>query len=124
MDNLQHVFKRQWLEVQTIRRVIVSRDCLRVAIDHDGLKPVFTQCQGRMHAAVVELNPLTNPVWTATKHHDLALVSGLGFTFLFIRRVHVSRVGCKFSRASVHALVDRAHAMVMTQLAYLSFRGV
>ena len=50
------------------------RDGLRVAVDHDGLEAVFLQREGRMHAAVVELDALADAVRAAAEDHDLAAV--------------------------------------------------
>ena len=73
LDDLQHVFQRQRLEVQAVGGVVVGRDGLGVAVDHDGLEPVLAQRQRRMHAAVVELDALADAVGTAAQHHDLLL---------------------------------------------------
>ena len=43
VDNLHDVFERQRLEVKSIRGVIVRRYGFRVAVDHYGLVPGFSQ---------------------------------------------------------------------------------
>jgi hypothetical protein len=70
-DDLEHVFQRQRLEVQAIRRVVVGRHGLRIAVDHDRLVAVFAHRQRGMHAAVVELDALADAVRAAAEHHDL-----------------------------------------------------
>ena len=37
VENGEHILSRQRLEVEPVRRVIVGRDRLRVAVDHDRL---------------------------------------------------------------------------------------
>ncbi len=36
VDDLEHVFERHRLEIQAIGSVVVGRDSLRIAVDHDG----------------------------------------------------------------------------------------
>src|ERR1051325_8182193 len=62
VDDVHHVFERERLEVETIGSVVVSRDCLRVAVDHDGLEAGFMQCKRRVTAAVVKLDSLPDTV--------------------------------------------------------------
>ena len=70
LDDRQHVFERQRLEVQPVGGVVVGRDGLRVAVDHDGLEAVLSQREGRVHAAVVELDALADAVGPAAEDHD------------------------------------------------------
>ena len=62
VDDLEHVLERQRLEVQAIGRVVVGRHRLRIAVDHDRLVAVLAQRHRGVHAAVVELDPLPDPV--------------------------------------------------------------
>jgi hypothetical protein len=71
-DDLQHVLERQRLEIEAVGGVVVGRDGLRVAVDHDGLEAVLAQRERRVHAAVVELDALADAVGPAAQHHDLA----------------------------------------------------
>src|SRR5437660_12177442 len=60
-----------------------------------------------MTAAVIELNPLPDAVWSRSQNHNLAPIGWLRLVFLFVRRIKVWRVGFKLSAASVHPLVNR-----------------
>ena len=71
VHDLEHVLERQRLEVQAVGGVVVGRDRLRVAVDHDGLEPVLAQRERRVHAAVVELDALPDAVRPAAQHHHL-----------------------------------------------------
>ena len=62
VDDLEHVLERQRLEVQAVGGVVVGRHGLRIAVDHDRLVAVLAQRHRRVHAAVVELDPLPDPV--------------------------------------------------------------
>src|SRR5690606_42156463 len=53
-------------------------------------------------------------VFPARRSSDLVLVGG----------VHVGRVGGEFGRAGIHALVDRADAHLVAQLADFGFGGI
>ena len=75
VQDLHHVLERQRLEVQAVRSVVVGRDGLRVAVDHDGLEPVLAQRERRVHAAVVELDALADAIRAAAEDHDLAAVA-------------------------------------------------
>ena len=89
VHDLHDVFERERLEIEAVGGVVVGRDRLRVAVDHDGLEPVFAQRERRMHAAVVELDALADTVGPATEDHDLALVGGPGFALVLVRGIHV-----------------------------------
>ena len=121
VDDLQHVFQRQRLEVQAVGGVVVGRHGLGVAVDHDGLVAVLAHRERGVHAAVVELDALADAVGPAAEHHDLLLVGRLGLALVLVGRVHVGGVGRELGRAGVDALVDRAHAQ---GAALLADRGV
>ena len=63
--NAQNILKRQRLKIQFIRSIIVCRDCLRVAVYNYRLKSKLFERQCCMHAAVVKLDSLPDPVWSA-----------------------------------------------------------
>ena len=117
-NDFQHVFQGQRLEVQTIGSVIVGRHGFRIAVDHDGFITIFTQRQRSVDATVVKLDTLTDTVRATTQHHDLFLVGRCGFAFLVIAGIHVSGVGSEFSRAGIHALVNRTHASSVASTAH------
>ena len=106
-EDFQHVLESQGLEVQPVRGVIVGRDRLRVAIDHDGLEPVLAQLQGRVHTTVVELDALADAVRAAAQDHDLAAIGGIRLAFLLVGGIEVGGRGREFRRAGVDALVNR-----------------
>ena len=58
------------LEVEAVGRVVVGRDRLRVAVDHHGLVAELAVRPRRVHAAVVELDPLADPVGPGAEDHD------------------------------------------------------
>jgi hypothetical protein len=92
VDDLQHVFQRQRLEVQAVGGVVVGGHGLRVAVDHDGLVPVLAHRQRRMHAAVVELDALADAVGAAAQHHDLLARGRLGLALVLVGRIQVGRL--------------------------------
>ena len=71
VDDLEHVFERQRLEIEAVGGVVVGGHRLRIAVDHDGLVAVLAQRQRGVHAAVVELDALADAVGAAAEDHDL-----------------------------------------------------
>ena len=74
----QHVLQRQRLEVELVGGVVVGGDGLGVAVDHDGVKAQLLERLGRVHAAVVELDALTDAVGAGAQDHHLGPVVGNG----------------------------------------------
>ena len=62
VDQLQHVLGGQRLEVEAVGGVVVGGDRLGVAVDHDRLDADLVQREGRVAAAVVELDALADAV--------------------------------------------------------------
>ena len=57
-----------------------------------------------MHAAIVELNTLTNAIRPAAEDHDLRAVGWIGFALGFVGRVQIGRIRFKLRRTGVHSL--------------------
>ena len=120
--DLQDVLGRQRLEVETIRGVVVGRYGLRIAVDHDGLVARFIERVDRMHTAVIEFDPLPDPVGSAAEDDDLGPVGGIGLAFAggepvaLVARVHVRRERGELRRAGIDTLEYWAHAV--TQAAH------
>ncbi|MNU91376.1 hypothetical protein D3C71_812600 [compost metagenome] len=73
-----------------------------------------------MHAAVVELDALTDTVRAATDDHDLVAIGRGRFALLVIAGVHVSGVGGELGGAGIDPLVDREDVVAGTGLAHLA----
>ena len=71
LDDRHHVLERQRLEVEPVGRVVVGRDRLGIAVDHHRLEALFAEREGRVTAAVVELDALADPVRPAAEDDDL-----------------------------------------------------
>ena len=78
VDNVHDVLVGERLKVQAVGRVVVGRDGLGIAVDHDGLKAAGRQRVARVHAAVIELDTLSNAVGAGTQDHRLGLVRRRG----------------------------------------------
>ena len=72
--DLEHVLGGQRLEIEAIGGVGIGRDRFGVAVDHDGLEPGLAQPERGVHAAIVELDPLPDPVGPAAEDDHLAPV--------------------------------------------------
>ena len=112
-ENREHVLRGQRLEIEAIRRVVIRRDRLRIAIDHDRLVARLAQRERGVAAAIVELDPLPDPVRTAAEDDDLAALGRVRLAGRrsperrFIGRVHIGRRRGELGGAGVDALVDR-----------------
>ena len=62
LDHLEHVLERERLEVEAVGGVVVGGDGLGVAVDHHRLVAGVLQRHDRVHAGVVELDALPDPV--------------------------------------------------------------
>src|SRR5690606_8737970 len=108
VDQLQHVFGRQRLEIQAVGGVVVGRDRLGVAVDHDRLDADVGKGEGGVAAAVVELDALTDAVGAAAEDHGLPAVGGLGLAGRdlaqgagLIGRIHIGGGGGELGGAGV-----------------------
>ncbi len=106
-------FEGQRFEVEPVRGVVVGADRFGVAVDHDGFIARIGQREAGVATAIVELDPLTDPVRTAAEDDDLLAVRGAGLAFDlahhrgFVGRVHVGRLRLEFGGAGVDAFEDR-----------------
>ena len=83
IDDVEDVFERERLEVQAVAGVVIGRDGLRVAVDHDRFDAFVLQGEGGVAAAVIEFDSLPDAVGAAAENHDLFAVGGLGFAGRF-----------------------------------------
>ena len=72
--------------------------------------PSSRSAKRRVDAAVVELDPLPDPVGAAAEDHDLPPGGRLRLALLLVRRVEIGGACCKLGRAGVDALEHRPHA--------------
>src|SRR6185312_15057233 len=68
--DLQHLLGAERLEVEAVRRVVVGRDGLGIAVHHHGFEAERAIRLRRVDAAVVELDPLPDPVRAGTEDDD------------------------------------------------------
>ena len=78
IDDIHDVLVGERLKVQAVGRVVVGRNSLGIAVDHDGLEAAGSQRVARVHAAVIELDTLANAVGTGAQNHGLGLVRRRG----------------------------------------------
>ncbi len=116
VDDLQHVLRRERLEIEPVGGVVVGRHRLRIAVDHDGLVADLLEREGGMAAAVVELDALADTVGTAAEDDHLLLVRRRRFVGDHARerrlvgRIHIRRGRGEFGGAGIDALEYRADA--------------
>ena len=116
VDDLEHVLRRQRLEIEPVGGVVVGRHRLGIAVDHDGLVAGLAQREAGVAAAIVELDALADAVRAAAEDDDLLPVRGLRLVGdgagerRLVGRVHVGGGRGELGRAGVDALEHRAHA--------------
>ena len=116
IDDLEHVLGGERLEVEPVRGVVVGRDRLRIAVDHDGLVADLVQRERGVAAAVVELDALADAVRPAAEDDDLLLVGWRGLAGRgagerrLVGRIHVGGGRGELGGAGVDALEHRPHA--------------
>ena len=120
-----NIFESQRLEVEAVAGVVVGRDGLRIAVDHDRLVAVVAQRERGVAAAVIEFNSLPDAIGPAAENDDFLLVGRRGLVFLFVGRVKVRREAFELGGAGVDAFVDRHHAVLLAQVAnfFLAFEA-
>ncbi len=111
-----HVFVGQRLEVEAVAGVVVGRDGLRIAVDHDGLVAVIAQREGRVAAAVIELDSLPDAIGPAAQDDDLLAVSRRRLVLFFVGRVQIRRVALELGGAGVDALEYRPNVVLLAKL--------
>src|SRR5215211_574040 len=105
--DLEHVFRRQRLEVQTCGGVVVGRDGLRVGVDHDGVVAALLEGVAGVDASVVELYALADAVGPAAEDDDGGVLLAPDLVLLLVGRVVVGRAGGELAGAGVDGLVGR-----------------
>ena len=70
IHDVENVLPCKRLKVQPVGSIVICAHGFWIAVHHDGLIAVFLQSERRMDAAVIELDPLSDPVRAAAQHHD------------------------------------------------------
>ena len=104
LEHGQHSLFVERLEIEPVGGVVVGRDSLRIAVDHHGLEALSAETLGGVDAAVVELDPLPNPVRaTAQDDHRTAglraLLVGLAAGRVEVIRARVDLTGARVDPA-------------------------
>ena len=103
-DDVGDVLEGERLEVEAVGGVVVGRDRLGVAVDHDRLVAQLADGQRGVHAAVVELDALADAVRAAAEDDDaLAASPGAASFSSLVGRVEVGRLGLELGGAGVDA---------------------
>ena len=136
IDDIHDVLVGERLKVQTVRGVVVGRNGLGVAVDHDGLEAAGRQCVARVHAAVIELDTLANAVGAGAQDHRLGLVRRRGLVGshallgiraravdVLVRLVVVLRGARELRSAGIDRLHDGDHAQTLAVGAHKALIG-
>ncbi len=107
LDDVHHVLVGERLEVEAVGGVVVGRDRLRVAVQHDGLVAGVAEGEAGVDAAVVELDALPDAVGARPEDQHLRPVAGAHLGVVLVGGVVVRRVGGELGTTGVDGLVDR-----------------
>ena len=108
LHDVHHVLEGERLEVEAVGGVVVGRDRLGVAVDHDRLEAARREGVARVDAAVVELDALADAVGARREdQHARPLgVRALGGAAGLVGQVVVARAGRKL--AEIHLNYETA----------------
>src|SRR5580704_3453846 len=112
----EHIFEREGLEVEAVTGVIVGRDRLGIAVDHDGFVAIFTQRVTGVAVAIVEFDSLPDAVGARTEYDHLLLRCGRGLVFFFVSRVEIRCVAFELRGAGIDPLVNRLHSVLLAEV--------
>ena len=108
-DDVVDIFEGQRFEVEPVAGVVVGRNRLRVAVDHDRFITGLGQFEAGVHAAVIELDALTNTVRSRPEDHDLLAVRRAYFAVVFPGRVVIRRLCIELGTTSVDRFESGKH---------------
>ena len=129
-DDLEHVLGGQRLEIEPVRGVVVGRDGLGIAVDHDRLVAGVGQREAGMAAAIVELDALADAVRAAAEDHHLLRLGRLRLVGRrageghLVGRVEIGGRRGELGRAGVDPLVDRVDVEPGAERRHLGLAGV
>jgi len=114
----------QRLEVEAVAGIEVGGHRLRVGVHDDALESHLLQRPRRVHAAVIELDALSDAYRPAADDHRLLVGYGGGLVLLLVGAVEVGGLGGELGRAGIHGLVDRHDAPLLSLLPHLLRQAV
>ena len=108
--DIEHVFERERLEIKFVARVVIGRNRFRVRVDHDRFEPDLPQRERGVDAAIIELDPLPDPVRPAAENHDLRPLGPAHLVLGPVGGIIVRRERLKLRRASIDKPVSGNNA--------------
>src|SRR5262245_51730421 len=77
-----------------------------------------------MHAAVVELDALTDAIGATAQDHDLFSLSRVRFVFPFVGGIEIGREGGKFGATGIHGAKNRHDSFLLAKFSDLFLGAV
>src|SRR6516164_9484580 len=122
LDDLDDVLGGQRLEIEPVGRIVVRRDRLGIAINHDGFEARLSERETGVAAAVIEFDALADAIWAAAEDDDFlfvrrsSFVDGAAGERRLIARIHIRSRRSELGGARVDALEYRPHAELASAL--------
>ena len=100
--DVDDVLGSEGLEKEFVGGVVIGGDGLWVGVDHDSFEAVLTEGKTGVDAAVIEFDPLADPVGAAAQNQNFGLGGRAGLVVVrIVRGVEVGGVGLEFGGAGV-----------------------
>ena len=115
----EHVLERQRFKVEPIASIVIGRNCLRIAIDHDGFVAIIFERKSRVAAAVIEFNSLPDAIRARSQNDDLWRLCRWRLIFFVVGRVEIRGHRFKLGGAGVHQLEDGFDPHALAQFPHL-----
>ncbi len=119
LHDIKHILPGEGLKIKAVGNIIIGGDRLRVAVHHDGFVPLFPQGEGGMNAAVIEFDPLADPVGASPQDQDLFLPRRATLVLRFVGGVIIWGIGFELGGAGVHQLKGGEDSQGLAPLPHL-----
>ena len=121
IDDRHHVFGRERLKVQLVRRGVIGGNGLGVVVDDDGFVARALDGLHRVDGGIIELNALSDTDGAGAQNDELVFVCQAGLIFeigvkqVFIGRIEVGDILARMQ--GVHHAEDRHESVFLAQVA-------
>ena len=108
--DVQDIFRGDRFEVEPGRDIEIGRDRLWIVVYDDRVDPFLLEGERCVDAAVIELDPLSDPDRTPTDYHYLLIVRWSDLALELVGGVEVRRLSLELGGTRVDHLVGRPDA--------------
>ncbi len=122
IDNIFHILRRKWLEIELVCNIEIGTYCLRVIIDDNRLISGPGKSPGSMYRTVIELDSLSDSNGAGTKDKYLLPAHRFHYFILTAKTgVIIRRAGSKLRRTGVYHFKGGYDTVIIAHLSDLFF---